>query len=89
MPEGLDEGVLHRFFGVFDIPENSECHAKNATLAPSHERLEGPPVASQHTIHKEEIILARNCPVWSLGSLHCQNMRQVLRSKRFNECSEF
>src|SRR5258708_38372197 len=36
---------------------------------------------SQHTIHKEEIILARNCTVWSLASLHCQDMRQVLRSK--------
>ena len=89
MPEGLDEGVLHRFFGVFDVSENSYGHAKDSALMPSHERLEGPPVASQHTIQKEEIILVRNCPVWSLASLHCQNMRQVLRSKRFNECSEF
>ncbi len=48
-----------------------------------------PPAASQHTIHKEEIILARSCTVWSLASLHCQDMRQVLRSKRFNEYSEF
>ena len=89
MPECLDEGILHGFFGVLDVSENSEGHTKDAALMPSNERLEGPPVASQHAIHKEKIILVRNCPVWSLASLHCQNIRQVLGSKGFNEPSGF
>jgi hypothetical protein len=55
----------------------------------SHKRLESPAVASQYPLHEEEIVLIWDVRVRSLAFLHGQNMRQVLRSKRFNECPEF
>src|SRR5260370_20421893 len=89
MPEGLDERVLHGFFGVLDVSENSQRYTKDAPLMPSNKRLETPPFASQHAFHEEKIVLVRDVGFGSLVFLHCHNMRQVLRSKRFNECSEF
>src|SRR5260370_25305077 len=55
MPEGLDEGVLHGLFGVLDVPEDSECHAKDAALMPPNEKLKGPSVASQNAFHQNKV----------------------------------
>src|SRR5258708_3711678 len=55
MPEGLDEGVLHRFFCVLDVSENSEGHAKDAALMPPNEKLKGPSVASQNAFDQNEV----------------------------------
>src|SRR5258707_10908198 len=87
--KALDERVLHRIFGILDISENSQGHTKDAALIPSYKGLESPPVASQYPLYEEEIVLIRDALVRSLVFLHRQNMGQVLRRKRFNECSEF
>jgi hypothetical protein len=42
MAEGLDERVLHRFFGVLHVSQNSHGHTKDASLMLSHKRLESP-----------------------------------------------
>src|SRR6266851_9462098 len=97
MSEGLDEGVLHRFFCVLDVSENSEGHAKNATLMPSNERLEGPPVASQNAFDQNEVAL-RTFTFRDLGWFdHIGGHRPMpyqsrfmglpIRGKRFKPCA--
>src|SRR5260370_17737546 len=51
MPESLDEGVLHRFFGVLDVSENSERHTEDAAFILSYDWLDASPAPQPPPVH--------------------------------------
>jgi len=56
MPEGLNECVLHGFFGVFRITKDCDRDAKDPALVLPHQRFERTAVTGEYAFNEEEIV---------------------------------
>ena len=48
MAEGLQERVLHGFFGVLGVGEDRQRHTEHPSLMPAHQRFKGAAVSRQN-----------------------------------------